>query len=92
MKNTKIPDDLLPEGDKMIGGGDGLDYEFLMVFLPGGEAMTMRDFRREHLNGENQLEADEYAVIPANENGELLFDEETQRRLLERVWGYNPLE
>ena len=90
MKNTKIPDDLLPEEDKMIGGGDGLDYEFLMVFVPGGDAMIMSDFKRECLNEENQPEPGEYAVIPANEDGELLFDKETQGRLLKQVWGYNP--
>ena len=89
MKNTDIPTELLPEEDKVIGG-DGLDYEYLMVFVPGGDAMIMSDFKLEYLNGENRLEPDEYAVIPANEDGELLFDKETQGRLLKQVWGYNP--
>ena len=90
MKNTEIPEEFLPEGGEVIGC-DGLNYDHLMVFLPGGEAIIMADFRREYLNDENQFEADEYAVIPANEDGELLFDKEAQGRILKQIWGYNPL-
>lgn len=90
MKNTDIPTELLPEEDKVIGGGDGLDYEYLMVFVPGGDAMIMSDFRQEYLNDEDRLEPDEYAVMPADKDGKVLFDKETQGRLLKRVWGHNP--
>jgi hypothetical protein len=90
-KNTDIPTELLPEEDKVIGGVDGLDYDHLVVFIPGGQAMIMEDFRREYLNGENSLRPDEYAVMPANENGEVLFNKETKGRLLKQLWGYNPL-
>ena len=89
MKNTDIPTELLPEEDKVIGV-DGLDYNQLIVYVPGGQAMIMADFRREYLIGGNPLEPGDYVMMPANEEGEILFDEETQGRLLEQVWGYNP--
>jgi hypothetical protein len=91
MKNTNIPDKFLPEEDKMIGV-DGLDYHHLLVFVPGGQAMIMADFRREYLIGGNPLEPGEYVMMPANEEGEILFDKETQGRLLKKIWGYNPVE
>jgi hypothetical protein len=92
MKNTNIPDKFLPEEDKVIGGVDGLDYEYLMVFVPGGQAMIMADFQDEYLDGGNPLEPDEYAVVPVDKDGEALITKDAKGRLLEQVWGYNPLE
>jgi hypothetical protein len=90
-KNTDIPTELLPKEDKVIGGGDGLDHDQLIVYVPGGQAMIMADFQDEYLDGGNPLEPDEYAVVPVDKDGEALITKDAKGRLLEQVWGYNPL-
>jgi len=90
MKNTDIPTELLPEEDKMIGGG--LDYDQLIVYVPGGQAMIMADFQDEYLDGGNPLEPDEYAVVPVDKDGEALITKDAKERLLKEVWGYSPFE
>ena len=89
MKNANVPDKFLPEDHKVMGY-EGPDFDHLMVFVSGGDAMIMADFRREQLTRDEPFEPGEYAVVPADESGELLWNDEKVGELLKGVWGHNP--
>ena len=89
MKNVNIPDKFLPEDRKVIGY-QGLDYEHLVVFCPGGDAMIIQDFRREQIIRDEPLDPGEYCVIPADEDGKLLWDDDRVDELLKGIPGFNP--
>ena len=92
MTNVDIPDKFLPEDHKVVGY-EGPDYDHLVVFVSEDDrnnAMVMADFRREQLTRDEPYDPGDYCVIPADEDGELLLDDEKVGKRLKGVWGYNP--